>query len=66
MKKIEEYLEHATQCRALANRGLAHTRQRLYKMAEAWERLATDRKKRIARHKRLAELDAISELNRKD
>jgi hypothetical protein len=54
MKKVEEYLEHAEQCRTLATRGNANTRQQLLKMAQTWEQLAADRQAQIGRQSRLA------------
>jgi hypothetical protein len=59
MKKIEEYREHAAQCRQLAQRGDSTTRQQLIKMAETWESLAVDREKQIARQERLEALERL-------
>jgi hypothetical protein len=59
MKKVEEYLEHAEQCRALATRGDGNTRQQLLKMAQTWEQLAADRQAQIDRQTRLASLEAL-------
>jgi hypothetical protein len=53
MKKVEEYREHAAQCRQLARRGDSKAREQLMRMAETWESLAVDREKQIARQERI-------------
>jgi hypothetical protein len=58
MKKVEEYLEHAVQCRELAARGDKSTRQQLESMAQTWEQLAEDRRKQLERQKRIGNLEA--------
>lgn len=49
MKKYSEYLHHAEECRALA-RGLpaGKLRDQLLAMAEAWDRIAAERKASLA------------------
>jgi hypothetical protein len=59
MKKVEEYLVHAEQCRALAARGDVNTRQQLLKMARTWKQLAADRQAQIDRQTRLATWEAL-------
>jgi hypothetical protein len=48
MKQAAEYREHAAECLKLANtaRNEAERRQ-LLQMAEAWERMAAERERRI-------------------
>jgi hypothetical protein len=44
MRKVDEYNQHAAECRRLAKRMLLHDqRDQLLAMAETWERLARDR-----------------------
>ena len=57
MKKVEDYRAHAEECRQLAARGDANTRQQLLAMAETWESLAIDREKQIARQERIKALE---------
>ena len=57
MKKIQEYLEHAAQCRALAGMGDKAAREQLENMAQTWEQLAEDRRKQLERHVRIAGLE---------
>jgi hypothetical protein len=59
MKKVEEYLEHAAQCRSLGNRGDPQMRQQLLNMAETWEKLAADRQAQIERQARIAALENL-------
>lgn len=54
MKKVQEYLQKAAECREMAESRPAH-RQRLQDMAESWERLA-ELEKRF-----LAEVDNVIE-----
>jgi hypothetical protein len=58
MKKIEDYRQHADECRSLANRSRsAEERDMLLNMAQTWDSLAVDRGTHIARQKRLADLE---------
>ena len=57
MKKVEEYLAHAEQCRALGARGPAHLREQFQSVAQTWEHLAKVRREQIERQKRIAELE---------
>jgi hypothetical protein len=44
MRKVDEYNQHAAECRRLAKRMLLQDqRDQLLAMAETWERLARDR-----------------------
>ena len=58
MKKASEYMEHARECRQLAQSAAspAH-RDMLLNMAATWESLAKDREERIAREARIKDLD---------
>jgi hypothetical protein len=58
MKKVEEYHQHASECRELAKRSRSpEERQMLLRMAATWESLAADRDAQIARQKRLDALE---------
>ncbi len=49
MKKKEDYLKNAKECRALAKQMVSGTqRDQLLKMAETWEVLASERDRRRA------------------
>ena len=51
MLKIDDYRQHAAECRRLAaSAALPHLREELTKMAEAWEALAEQRET-ILEHK---------------
>jgi len=46
MKTVEDYRQHAIECKALARRArTAEDREMILKMAETWEELATAREK---------------------
>lgn len=48
MKKVDEYLQHAAECREMARvSSLAHHRQQLEEMAKTWEQLAEVRGREI-------------------
>ena len=47
VKKVEEYLEHASECRTLARAAPPAHRQQLEDMAQTWEQLAEARKRKI-------------------
>ena len=47
MKKVEEYLEHASECRTLARAAPQGHRQQLEDMAQTWEQLAEARKREL-------------------
>ena len=49
MRKIEEYCQHAAECRSMARTASATHRQQLEQMAETWEQLAEARKRQLAR-----------------
>ena len=49
MRKIEEYLEHAAECREMARTALPSHRQQLEQMAETWDQLAEARKRQLER-----------------
>jgi hypothetical protein len=40
VKKVEEYLQHAAECRDMARTASPSHRQQLQQMAETWEQLA--------------------------
>ena len=44
MKKVEEYLRHAAECREMARTAIPKHREQLENMAMTWERLAEVRK----------------------
>ncbi len=47
MKKVEEYLEHASECRTLARAAPPAHREQLEEMAQTWEQLAEARRAKI-------------------
>jgi len=47
VKKVEEYLEHASECRTLARSAPPAHREQLEDMAQTWEQLAEARKRKI-------------------
>lgn len=47
MKKIDEYLQHAVECRDMARTAPPSHRQQLEQTAETWEQLATARKHQL-------------------
>lgn len=51
MKKVDEYLHHAAECRAMAESAQTQTehRQQLEEMAKTWEQLAEARRQQIKR-----------------
>jgi hypothetical protein len=56
MKKVEDYRQHAQECRLLGRRARSpDERAMLMNMADTWESLAADRVAQIARQQRLAE-----------
>jgi hypothetical protein len=58
MKKVEDYRQHASECRSLANRARSQEeREMLLKMAGTWDSLAADRMEHLARQKRVAAFD---------
>jgi hypothetical protein len=59
MKKVEDYIHHAAECREMARMASPAHRQQLEQMAETWEQLAEVRrqqltKRRFPRHQRSA------------
>jgi hypothetical protein len=56
MKKVEDYRQHAQECRLLGSRARSPDESAmLMDMADTWESLAADRAAQIARQQRLAE-----------
>ena len=48
MRKVAEYLEHAAECRKMANQtGNAQYKKQLQDMAQTWEMLAAERQKQL-------------------
>ena len=60
MKKIEEYLQRAAECRAMAESAQTQTehRQQLEEMAKTWEQLAEARRQQMQRKLRLENLES--------
>jgi hypothetical protein len=57
MKKVEDYRQHANECRLMANRSHSPEEQdMLINMANTWDSLANDREAHISRQKRMAEI----------
>src|SRR5690349_5980279 len=58
MKQAAEYREHAAECLKLANTARNEAeRQQLMQMAEAWERMAAERERRIRADSNLGKRD---------
>jgi hypothetical protein len=49
VKKVEEYLRHAAECRDMARTAPPAHRQQLVQMAETWEQLAEARRQQLNR-----------------
>jgi hypothetical protein len=47
VKKVEEYLEHAAECRDMARTAVPQHGQQLEQMAETWEQVAEARRRRL-------------------
>jgi|KBSSwiStaDraftv2_1062776.scaffolds.fasta_scaffold731528_3 DNA-binding transcriptional MerR regulator len=47
VKKLEEYLQHATECRDMAQAAPPHHREQLLEMAKTWEQLAEARRHQV-------------------
>jgi ferric-dicitrate binding protein FerR (iron transport regulator) len=47
MKKIDEYLQHAAECREMARTASPAHRQQLEQMAETWDQLARARRHQL-------------------
>jgi len=59
MRKIEDYRQHAPECRLMAARAnLAHEKQMLEHMAQTWESLSNSHEDHIARQRRLSALES--------
>jgi hypothetical protein len=52
MKKVEEYLQHAAECRRMLQTALPEHRQQLEEMAKTWEQLAEARQRNLASKER--------------
>ena len=58
MRKIEDYLRHAEECRRMANVASSEVnREGLLEMARTWEGLAAQREHQLARQERLTVID---------
>jgi ferric-dicitrate binding protein FerR (iron transport regulator) len=51
MKKVEDYLQHAAECREMARKASPAHRQQLEQMAETWEQLARVRRQQLAKRR---------------
>jgi hypothetical protein len=49
MQKVEDYLQHAAECREMARTASRTRRQQLEQMADTWEQLAAARKRQVER-----------------
>ena len=58
VKKASEYRQHAAECLALARRAETDEQcKQFMSMADAWQRLASDRERFLQRHPELARVD---------
>jgi len=63
LKKASEYKEHAKECRQLARTAVSpEHKAMLEQMAQTWESLARDRLERIARARRISELEQCEDI----
>ena len=61
MLKVDDYRQHAAECRRLAaSAALPHLREELAKMAEAWDALANQREAILANKLRPSPFDKLS------
>jgi len=58
MRKMNEYIQHAAECRAMARTAPPAHRQQLEQMAETWEQLADARKRQLDKQGKAVEEDA--------
>jgi hypothetical protein len=59
VKKVEEYLQHAAECRAMAQAsGPVQHREQLEQMAQTWEQLAEARRRQIEKSSSIAGSEA--------
>ena len=57
MKQVEDYREHAQECRAMAAKAInADHRQRLLDLAAQWDALADDREKLLKSQQKLRDV----------
>ena len=49
MQKLEEYLQHAAECREMTRTASPAHRQQLEQMAETWDQLAEARRRHLER-----------------
>ena len=57
MKKIEEYLQHAAECREMARTASPAHRQQLEQMAETWDQLAGARRHQLEKRRVSADVE---------
>jgi hypothetical protein len=58
MKKVEDYRQHAAECRMMANRTRRpEAKDMLVHMATTWEYLAVNRERQIARQGRMPKFE---------
>jgi hypothetical protein len=58
MQKVEDYRNHADECRAMARRSRTpEERTMLLNMAKTWDNLASHRAEQIARKQRLRDIE---------
>jgi hypothetical protein len=58
LKKVEDYLKHAAECRAMARTAASAHQQQLIQMAETWEQLADARKRQLEKKGKTAAYDS--------
>lgn len=50
MRKVQEYLDHARECRGMAFAASPEHKAQLENMAATWEQLAEARRRQLSRH----------------
>jgi hypothetical protein len=55
VRKLDEYLQHAQECRDMARTAQPSHRVQLIQMAETWEQLAEARRRELAKQGKIEE-----------
>ena len=58
VRKYQDYLRHAAECRDMARAASPNHRQQLEQMAEVWEQLAEARRRKLKKQGKSIEADA--------
>jgi hypothetical protein len=61
VKKLDEYVRHAAECREMARTAQPAQRQQLQQMAGTWDQLAEARRQQMRKQSRTTEQDDAAE-----